>query len=1028
MNKNFAILFDKIITDSNFTNSMKEKRNLEDLYEYCLTYVDGYTLEEFKEFLKSIIFINNKISGKIKKLSDEQISNVSAGANFYSPKNKFISVLMSGLLLAGCSSSAGATYASPTEGTHSSLNSVKEKFDFNSEINKIVNNINNDAKQTLQTAAKVAENCLGGVLDFVSPKVSALEDHLIKPTITNWPKASKVTVGSKVSQSKLSGGSVNVDGEFSWLPVIKNETLTTPGTKTYICQFVPKDKSKYTKVTNPISLEVEATKMNINWPKASSIVYGQQISDSKLSGGSSNVPGTFEWDSSSLKLKPNAGVAKCKVVFKPEDTTVYSQTYNYINVKVNKASAKIFSLPSASSITYGQPLKYSNFSNFTASVAGKIEWENPDSYPQAGDYIANAVFVPSDSNNYAKVTLPILVRVNKQTPKLYKNYYVEKYRPNLYLKDFNLPSGWHWQYSNVKLESAGRFVFNAVYYEDKNHNECKEQVLIEIEKISPPKPQDKYITYDANKRLEDIDLPAGWHWENPYEVPRVDKKYYKAYFKGNESGSNIYKDAINVDIKINVKKAVPIIYSYPIASSIVYGQSLQHSQLSSFSANVDGRIKWKNSFFEPNAGISTLNAVFEPYDYSNYESVVLPVMLTVNKLKPTLFKTYYRQEYRPNLSLRNFSLPDGWHWANPDCPINDIGTFHFEAIHNEDQNNYWNSQNVTITIEKADPTLSLPDVVYNEFTKLKDIKLPVGWHFLNGDEVPVASKTSYSARFDANEAKTNLYNSKNYVDVKMNVKKATPKVEQWPETSVEFSDNIKDTPLKGVANIAGKFKLTEIPQKIGENLCHAEFIPINPNYESLNGKVKIHLSKNMTAENAPDLKIKDLNKSHQWIKFDIENNNNFKPLEFSLDSGKTWQDSPEFNNLTPNTTYNLVYRYKETELRCASKISKPVEISTKKSPPPAPCKPKVINRTNNKIILEDNQSLEFSKDNGKTWQDSCVFSNLKRSTEYSFISRIKGDEDSMPSLNSSPTKSSTRSWVNNFIVNGLMKKFIKIFK
>lgn len=1029
MNKNLVVLFDKIINDSNFTNGMKEKRNLKDLYEYCLAYVNGYTLEEFKEFLKSIIFINNRISGKIKKLSDEQISNVSAGVDFYSPKNKFVAVLMSGLLLAGCSSdiSAGAISAFPSGETHSDLNTAKEKFDFNSEINKIVNNINNDAKQALQTAAKVAENCLGGVLDFISPKVSALENHLIKPTINSWPKASEVTVGSKVGQSKLSGGSANVDGKFSWLPVVENETLITPGTKTYICQFVPKDNSKYSKVTNSISFEVKAPKMNINWPKASSIVYGQQISDSKLSGGSSNVPGTFEWDSSSLQIKPNAGVAKCKVVFKPEDTTVYSQTYNYINVKVEKAGVQIFSLPSASSITYGQSLKCSNFSNFTASVAGKIEWQKPNLYPQAGDYIADAVFVPSDSNNYAKVTIPIFVRVNKQTPRLHKTYYVGKYRPNLCLKDFNLPSGWHWQYSNVRLESAGKFVFNAIHYEDKNYNGCIEQVLIEIEKIYPPKPQDKYITYDANKRLEDIYLPAGWHWENPYEVPRVDKRYYKAYFRSNESGSNIYKDARNVDIKINVKKAVPIIYSYPIASSIVYGQSLQDSQLSGFSANVDGVIKWKNSFLKPNAGICTLDAEFEPYDYSNYESVVLPVMLTVNKLKPTLFKTYYRQEYMPNLSLRNFSLPDGWRWADPDCSINDIGTFHFEAIHSEDQNNYWNSQNVTITIERADPTLSLPDMVYNESTKLKDIKLPVGWHFLNEDEVPIASKTSYFAKFDANEAQTNFYNSKNQVDVKMNVKKATPKVEQWPETSVEFSDNIKDTPLKGVANIAGEFKLIEIPQKIGENLCGAEFIPNNPNYETLNGKVKIHLSKNMTAENAPDLKIKNVNKSHQWVKFDIENNN-FKPLEFSLDGGKTWQDSPEFNNLNPNTAYNLVYRFKETEFHCASKISKPIEISTKKSPLPAPHKPKVVNRTNNEIILEDNRLLEFSIDNGKTWQDSCVFSNLKRSTEYAFISRIKGDDDSMPSLNSSPTKVSTRSWFNNFIVNGIIKKFMKIFK
>lgn len=1027
MNKNLIVLFNKIITDIDFTNGMKEKRNLEDLYEYCLAHVSGYTLEEFKEFLKSLIFINNKISGKVQELSHEETLKVSAGANFYLPKNKFIAALMSGLL---CSSNIpiNATSTLPAKEIHSDSNAVKEKFNFSNEINKIANNINNDAKQALQTASKVAEDCIGGVLDLVSPKVSALENHLIKPTIVSWPKASEVTVGSTVSQSKLSGGKAKVDGEFSWLPTIENETLTTPGTKTYFCQFVPKDKSKYSKVTNAVSFEVKTPKMNINWPTASSIVYGQQISDSKLSNGSSNVPGTFEWDSSSLQLKPNAGVAKCKVVFKPEDTTLYSQTYSYINVNVNKASVQLLSLPVASPITYGQSLQDSQFSEFSASVAGRMEWENPSLQLKAGNYIAKAVFVPYDSNNYEKVNTSLLVRVNKLTPKLSKTCYKEKYKPNLRLGDFKLPSGWHWQDPNAKLDSAGRFNFNAVYYEDENHYKYKEQVLIEIEKISPPVPNDKYMTYDVNRRLEDIELPIGWHWEYPYEVPNVGKRYYRAYFKSSETGSNIYKDARNVDIVINVKKAVPIIYSHPTASSIVYGQLLRDSQLSSFNASVDGKIKWKDKFFKPDAGYRTVSAIFEPYDFINYESVIIPVMLIVNKAKPTLFKTYYCQEYRPDLYLKNFWLPNGWHWANPDCSINNIGTFYFEAIHEEDQNNYWNSQNVTINIEKANPTLSLPDIVYSESTKLKDIKLPVGWHFLNEDEVPVASKTSYSARFDADEAGTNLYNSKNQVDVKMNVIKAVPKVEQWPEISVEFSDNLQDVPLKGVASVAGEFKLTEIPQKIGENLCDAKFIPNNPNYESLNGKVKIHLSKNMTAENSPDLKIKNLNKTHQCIKLDIENNNKFKPLEFSLDDGKTWQDSPEFNNLTPSSVYKLVYRFKETELHCASKISRPLEISTKKSPQPAPSKPKVVKRTNNTIVLESNKLLEFSINNGKTWQDSCVFSNLKRSTKYKFISRIKGDDTSMPSLSSKPTTTSTRSWLNNFIVNGIIKKFIQLFK
>ena len=1023
MNKNLKLLFDKIISDSNFTKGMKENKSLEDLYKYCLLHVSGYTLEEFKGFLKSIILINNSISNKVQELSDEEISTISAGANFYSPKNKFIAALMGGLLLAGCSANVATHAASalPEEGTQSSASLIEKDINFNSEISKVVSNISEDAKQALHTVSKVAEDCLGGILDIAAPKASAQEITVVKvkPKVTSWPRASSVIVGSTVGQSKLSGGSASVDGKFSWLPFIENETLITPGTKTYICQFTPDDTTKYTKVTNTISLEVKAPQLNITWPTASSIVYGQQISDSKLNNGTANVPGRFEWDSSSLYLRPNAGVARCKVVFKPQDTTIYRQTDNYIDVTVKKATVQMSSPPSASSITYGQSLKDSKFSSFSANVAGKMEWKNPQLQPKAGNYTANAVFVPSDSNNYEKVDIPISVTVNKQTPKLSKTHYEKEYSQNLRLGDFSLPSGWHWQDPNIKFDSAGKFNFNAVYYEDESHYKCKEQVSIEIERIAPPKPEGKNMTYDANKKLKDIDLPAGWHWEYPNETPCVNKMYYSAYFKGEGSGLNIYKDVRNVDVRIDVKKGLPIVNSHPVASSITYGQSIGDSKLSGLSANVDGRLKWENSYLTPNAGNCTVNVVFEPYDFFNYEKITIPVTLNVNKLKPTLSQTHQHREYRPNLCLRNFYLPDGWHWANPDCRVDDIGEFQFEAIHDEDQNNYRSTQNVTITIDKAQPTLSLRDIVYSEATTLKDIKLPVGWHFLNEDEVPVASKSSYVARFDAEEANTKFYNSQNEVDVEMKVRKAASKIERWPELSVEYSDNIRDIPLEGIANTAGKFKLVEVPQKIGENLCDARFIPDNPNYESLNGKVRINLSKNMTAEDAPKLDIENVTRWHKTIKLKVQNDNKLKPLEFSIDNGKTWQDSSEFKNLTPNTTYHIVYRVKDTELHCASKISAPMKLSTKKAPPSAPNKPKIKSRTDTKIVLEDNDLLEFSKDNGKTWQDSCIFSDLQKSTDYQFVSRIKGDDNSMPSLPSKPTLTSTRNWLTNFIKNRL---------
>ena len=47
-----------------------------------------------------------------------------------------------------------------------------------------------------------------------------------------------------------------------------------------------------------------------------------------------------------------------------------------------------------------------------------------------------------------------------------------------------------------------------------------------------------------------------------------------------------------------------------------------------------------------------------------------------------------------------------------------------------------------------------------------------------------------------------------------------------------------------------------------------------------------------------------------------------------MDGGKTWQDSPEFKDLSGSTTYNFVTRFKETEECMSSPISKEKTIKT----------------------------------------------------------------------------------------------------
>ena len=50
--------------------------------------------------------------------------------------------------------------------------------------------------------------------------------------------------------------------------------------------------------------------------------------------------------------------------------------------------------------------------------------------------------------------------------------------------------------------------------------------------------------------------------------------------------------------------------------------------------------------------------------------------------------------------------------------------------------------------------------------------------------------------------------------------------------------------------------------------------------------------------------------------------------EYSMDNGETWQDSPVFSGLSPNTSYSFVARIKETESAYASAVSAASKITT----------------------------------------------------------------------------------------------------
>lgn len=952
MNKNLILLLNTLLSNKNILEEFLSKEKIDDLYEFCLSIVDGYTFEEFKEFLNTLAKIDYDFQNS-QEISDDNLANVAGGLGM---PTKMTAALMSSVLLLG-SSGIGAHGLSNNNTPNSQSNNTsisqntdnKQKYELKNNnlsqeqkenFQKIINtarkftnsenmdsnentkflnsnNENNNKSSKLSIAKypvassitygqKLSESILSGGKSNYEGTFSWLEPSLIpnageksfkvkftpndnnlkpeiievnvnvskaKPVVSSWPTSARILGKYAPQQTYFSEGKANIGGNFSWgkiLPVVNSNQ------NEYVVTFIPNDTQNYETVSKKVPINISNTDVKISWPKASNLIYGQKLSESKLLDGISNVAGRFEWDETYKNSVLAAGTHSCRVVFKPYNTQKYKPFYQYININVNKAVPKLLHKPTASKIVYGQTLNDSILSGGKFNIEGSFSWADNKISPSAGIHLEKVIFKPKDTKNYEKALLNMI---------------------------------------------------------------------------------------------------------------------------------------------ITVKRAPSTFISAPYASEITYGESLGHSDISNFITNVPGKICWENSDEILDAGTHKKTIVFRPYDSDNYENAKIYTQVRVRKAQAKLTTNKIRTAYRERMTANHLKLPAGWVWDMPGTRLDRIGHFNLSATYHGDKNHLPSKSTFTITVMKADPKLSLPTITYRENQKLKDIPLPKGWHWNNENEIPTVDKSAYKANFNAKEGKTNFYNSKNNVSIVMNVQKAEPKIHSWPKptSAIVYGDDLGEIRLTGgKSEIGGSFRLLGDTNdlKAGERKCTIVFKPTNPNYKEISREITIKILKNMTPAESPEqIRYKNAKRTDTSISFDIKEGRD--PIEFSKDGGKTWQDSPTFTDLSPNTRYTFVHRYKDTKSRCAGKISKPLKIATKDSAPAAPKKIRLVSYTNHEIILKKTPWLEFSIDGGKTWQDSCEFKNLESKTEYRIVTRMKESKRHVAGKISTPLVITTRSWLGN---------------
>lgn len=133
------------------------------------------------------------------------------------------------------------------------------------------------------------------------------------------------------------------------------------------------------------------------WPTASNITYGDNLSESSLTGGNAAVPGSFAWKDSSIK--PNSGLQDCTVVFTPDDMENYNTAEQAVTVTVAKKTL----IPSVASV---EDKEYDGGTSATGTItlADAVLGENPT---------ATGVFTFDSANAGRNKTVKVAISLDR---------------------------------------------------------------------------------------------------------------------------------------------------------------------------------------------------------------------------------------------------------------------------------------------------------------------------------------------------------------------------------------------------------------------------------------------------------------------------------------------------------------------------------------------------------------------------------------------------------------------------------------
>ncbi|MGM0649702.1 MAG: YDG domain-containing protein [Bacteroidota bacterium] len=526
------------------------------------------------------------------------------------------------------------------------------------------------------------------------------------PEITEWPESDSIDCGDELGTATLTGGTANVEGVFSFL--YPDSVPLSSGVFQATVVFTPNEGNCYDTITNAVPVFVHSSDpVIIDWPVADSIFCGESLEASNLTGGSANIPGNFVFSNADT-IPATAGDFTAAVSFLPDNASCYNTLNSTVNVPVNYSTPVISQWPSATAISCGDSLEDSELTDGVSNVPGNFVFDDA-SYipPQAGIYEAVVSFIPIDSGCYNPVndTIDVLVNITSpvisEWPQATDIFCGEPIsQAELIGGNANIPGNFILMDSAYIPPNAGTFDSDICFI--PNNAACYDSACNSISitvNMSDPVITDWPVADSifCGESLEASNLtggsanvPGNFVFSNADTIPAGAGDFTAAvsFLPDNASCYNTLNSTVNVPVNYST----PVIFQWPIADTITYGDSLAMSELNGGNASVNGTFVFTYPSTVPdNSGIYNAEIVFIPFDDNCYDSVNGTVEMYVKKAVAGITISdliHYYDNTEKSVSVA--TVPQGLNYTitydgNTDLPVN-IGSYFVEVT--IDEQNY----------------------------------------------------------------------------------------------------------------------------------------------------------------------------------------------------------------------------------------------------------------------------------------------------------------------------------------------------